>query len=112
MKNQFFYTRKDYLPLEEGSTEPKFKEYIDSFNIDKVIRTMSMEDGRRLVLIDDLHERVAQVPDITPKGKMVGYKKERNTYQSEIYLEPEDSDRFLSLFDEFNESCDSIDTKL
>jgi len=96
MKNQFFYIRKDYLPLEEGATEPKFKEYVDSFNIDKVIRTMSMEDGRRLVLIDDLHERVAQVPDITPKGKMVGYKKERNTYQSEIYLEPEDSRKFLT----------------
>jgi len=97
MKNQFFYIRKEYLPLEEGTTQPQFKEYVDSFNVNKVIRTMSMEDGRLLVLIDDLHERVAQVPDINPKGKMVGYKKERNTYQSEIYLEPEDAEKFRNL---------------
>lgn len=87
MTNQFFYTRK------EGD-----KEFTDSFNINKVIRTVGMEDDTLLVLLDDLHERVQQVPDINPKtNKMVGYKRERNTYQSEITLSKEDAERFRNI---------------
>jgi hypothetical protein len=49
-------------------------------------------------LLDDIHERAQQVPDVDPKtNKMKGYKRERNTYQTEIYLEVEDGNRFYEL---------------
>lgn len=95
MQNQFFYTRKE---LVSGTPEnPEFKEFRDSFNINKVVRSITMEDGRVLILLDDLHERAQQVPDVDPKtNKMKGYKRERNTFQSEIYLDPDDALRFVS----------------
>jgi hypothetical protein len=90
MKNQFVYTRM----LENDSSEAIYVK--DSFNIEKVVRTITMDDGRTLVLLDDLHERVQEVPDINPKtGKMTGMRRERNTLQSEIYLSKEDGERFL-----------------
>lgn len=94
---QFFYTRKE---LVSGTPEnPEFREFRDSFNLDKVIRTMTTDDTRLLVLLDDLHERVQQVPDLDIKtNKMKGYKRERNTFQSEIYLDPADAERFYNLF--------------
>lgn len=96
MKNQFFYTRKEIV---SGTPEnPEFKEFRDSFNVEKVVRALTMEDGRMLVLLDDLHERAQQVPDVDPKtNKMKGYKRERNTFQSEIYLDPADAIRFMEL---------------
>ena len=96
MQNQFFYTRKE---LVSGTPEnPEFKEYRDSFNINKIVRTLTVEDGRLLILLDDLHERAQQVPDVDPKtNKMRGYKREKNTFQSEIYLDPADVERFLKL---------------
>lgn len=97
MANLFFYTRKE---LVSGTPEnPEFKEYRDSFNIDKVIRTVTMEDGRMLVLLDDFHERAQQVPDINPKtNAVIGYKRQKDTFQSEIYLDPADGERFHKLF--------------
>ena len=96
MQNQFFYTRKE---LVSGTPEnPEFKEYRDSFNVKKIVRTLTIEDGRVLVLLDDLHERVQEVPDIDVNtNKMKGVKRERNTFQSEIYLDPADAERFLKL---------------
>jgi hypothetical protein len=85
--NQFVYTRT------EG--EKKFK---DSFNINKVIRSMEIEDGKRIVVLDDFHERVEQVPDINPKtNKVMGVRRERTTYQSEIYLDVEDAKKFSEI---------------
>jgi hypothetical protein len=87
MKNQFFYTRT------EG--EKTFK---DSLNINKVVRSITLEDGNTLVLLDDLHERSQDVPDIDPKtNKMKGTKRQRDTFQSEIYLNAEDAARFEQL---------------
>jgi len=84
MKNQFFYTRVD--------GEKTFK---DSFNVNKVVRSLTMEDGRTLILLDDLHERSQDVPDIDLKtNKMKGVKRQRDTFQSEIYLTAEDAARF------------------
>jgi hypothetical protein len=96
MANQFFYTRKE---LVSGTPEnPEFKEYRDSFNVNKVVRTVTIEDGRVLVLLDDIHERAQQVADVDPKtNKMKGYKRERNTFQSEIYLDPADGERFYKM---------------
>ena len=50
------------------------------------------------MLLDDLHERAQQVPDVDPKtNKMRGYKREKNTFQSEIYLDPADAVRFFQV---------------
>jgi hypothetical protein len=96
MKNQFFYTRKE---ISGGTPEvPEYKEFRDSFNVDKVIRSITLEDGRILVLFDDMHERAQEVPDVDPKTKkMKGMKRERNIYQTEIFLEPADAQRFFEL---------------
>ncbi len=84
MTNQFFYTRK------EGDTV-----YTDSFNINKVIRTVQTGEDELLVLLDDIHERVVETPNINPKtNKMVGISRKRDVYQSEIHLHGEDIVRF------------------
>jgi hypothetical protein len=96
MKNQFFYTRTETLPS-ELNVQPVIKKHRDSFNIDKVIRTLEMDDDRLLVLLDDIHERTQEVPIISKANKVTGYKKERNTFQSEIYLEVDDVARFYKM---------------
>lgn len=84
MTNQFFYTRKD------GD-----QEFTDSFNINKVIRTVQTGEDELLVLLDDIHERVVESPNINPKtNKMVGISRKRDVYQSEIHLTGVDITRF------------------
>ena len=97
--SQFFYVRKESIkstePLFEGQLS-EFQEFKDSFNTEFVVRSMQLDDGRRLVLLNDMHERSIDVPDIDPKTKKFkGMKRECNVYQSEIYLEPNDSERFI-----------------
>lgn len=83
----FFYTRKQ-----------DEKVYTDSFNLNKVIRSVQIDDDKLLVLLDDAHERSEQVPDVDPKtGKTRGTKRERNTYSTEINLSGEDITRFNNL---------------
>jgi len=96
MKNQFFYTRKE---IKSGTPEnPVYNEFRDSFSLDKVVRSLTIEDERVLVLLDDIHERSQEVPDIDPRtGKPKGVKRQKNTFQSEIYLDPEDAKRFFEL---------------
>lgn len=96
MRNQFFYTRKE---LKSGTPEnPVYNEFRDSFNINKVIRSVAIEDGRIMILLDDLHERAQEVPDIDHITKRVkGVKRQKNTFQSEIYLEGEDVERFYNV---------------
>lgn len=96
MKNQFFYTRRE---ISGGTPEaPEYKEFRDSFNVNKVIRSITLEDGRVLVLFDDMHERAQEVPDVDPKTKrMKGMKRERNMYQTEIFLDADDAQRFFEL---------------
>lgn len=90
--NQFFYTRKEPIA---GTDPVEFKDYLDSFNVEKIIRTIIVENGNRLVLLDDIHERAMEVPQYDAKtGRPKGVKRERNTYQTEVYLSPEDSERF------------------
>jgi hypothetical protein len=91
---QFFYTRKEPI---KGTDPLEFKEFRDSFNVNKVIRTVMIDDGGSLVLIDDIHERTMDVPQYTPAGKPKGVKRERNTYQTEITLSKEDVERFFNL---------------
>jgi hypothetical protein len=95
MKNQFFYTRKE---LKSGTPEnPVYNVFRDSFNINLVIRTVAIEDGRLLVLLNDIHERAQEIPEVDVRtNKVKGVKRQRNTFQSEIYLEPEDVERFYA----------------
>ena len=83
--NLFFYTR-----------EVDGKIYTDSFNLNKVVRSMQLEDEKIILVLDDIHERSEQVPDVK-NGKVVGSKRERNTFQTEITLTGEDVKRFNSL---------------
>ncbi len=86
MTNQFFYTRK------EGD-----KEYTDSFNVNKVIRSIEFED-ELVVLLDDIHERVEEIPTHNPKsGKVVGVQRKRDIFQSDIHLKGDDIARFRKL---------------
>ena len=85
--NLFFYTRNV-----DG------KIYTDSFNLNKVVRSMQVEDEKVILVLDDLHERSEVVPDIDPKnGKVRGQKRERNTYQTEITITGADVARFNNL---------------
>lgn len=85
--NLFFYTR-----------EINGKVYTDSFNLNKVVRSMQVDDEKVILVLDDLHERSEAVPDIDPKnGKVRGQKRERNTYQTEITLTGADVARFHNL---------------
>lgn len=95
MKNQFFYTRKEAIQ----DTDPvEYKEYTDSINLNKVIRSVQMSDGSIVVLLDDMHERVSEVPNINPKNnKVIGTKKKVDVYQTEAYLYGEDIERFKNL---------------
>jgi hypothetical protein len=86
MTNLFFYTRQS----EDG------KVYTDSFNLNKVIRSIQIDDNKVLVLIDDIHERPEDVPEVK-NGKMVGQKRVRNVFQTEINLFDEDVTRFNNL---------------
>jgi hypothetical protein len=86
MTNQFFYTRK------EGD-----KEFTDSFNVNKVIRSIEFENDL-VVLLDDIHERVEEVPTLNPKtGKVIGVQRKRDIFQSDIHLTGEDIVRFRKL---------------
>lgn len=85
--SQFFYSRV------EGEHT-----LVDSFNLNKVIRSVEYEDGTRLVLLDDLHERSRDVPDVDLKtNKMKGMKRQRDVFQSEILLNAEDNAKFKAL---------------
>jgi hypothetical protein len=87
MKNQFFYTAK----IGE-------KEYVASFNINKVIRSLANDAGGLIVILDDFNERVTQQPDIDLKtNKMKGFKNVRETVQSEIELNADDALKFINL---------------
>lgn len=99
-KNQFFFVRKEQISPSEGEIEIKFKEYRDSFNVNKIIRSLSLMDGRVLVLLDDFNERFQDVSMKNSKGVITAYKREKGMFQTEIYLtEKEDVERFYKLTD-------------
>jgi hypothetical protein len=72
-RNQFFYKRKEAV---EGTDPQEFTEFTDSINLDKVIRSVQMSTDTIVVLLDDMHERIQEVPNINPKNnKVIGTKK-------------------------------------
>jgi hypothetical protein len=51
-----------------------------------------------VILLDDIHERVEEVPTHNPKtGKLVGVQRKRDIFQSDIYLKGDDITRFKKL---------------
>jgi len=94
MKNQFFYSR---IVKAEKEGEPDTT-LTDSFSLNRVVRTVDFGKDGRHILLDDFHEEVREVPDFDhKKNKQVGWKRERNTYQSILELSKEDGDRFIKL---------------
>jgi len=94
--NQFFYTRSEQINGPNGESE--LKDYQDSFNINKIIRSVTLGDGRLLILLDDIHQRLEEKPKINTKiNKVVGTIKEIGTFQTEIFLQGNDKERFYKL---------------
>lgn len=111
-KNQFIYKREIKVPeikenIEKGikavAAHPKI--VFDSFSINNVIRAITMDDGKLLVLLDDLHERYETKPKVHPKtgapkfdrkGQMM-FERVKETFQSEIYLSKEEKEAFFDL---------------
>src|SRR6185436_16280952 len=90
--NQFYYTRREMLQPEHRDTEPKFIDLIDSFALDYVVRSISTENGERLVILDDFREFNQEIDLKSSKGNSKGKGVKRVSAQSEIYLSKEDSE--------------------
>jgi hypothetical protein len=86
MSNLFFYTRK---------VDDKI--YTDSINLNKVIRSVEMEDGSLLILMDDIHERSRDVQSPNIKTNKLEVKRVREVFQSEVTLEGDDVIKFRAL---------------
>jgi len=97
MRNQFFYTRKESIKPKEEGEAITFKEFRDSFNVEKVNKTIQLADKTVLVLLNDIHQRIEDVPIKNKRNEITGWKKQTNTYQTEILLSEEDGDRYFKL---------------
>lgn len=91
--NQFFYSRK------QGD-----KVYVDSFNVNSVVRSFQADDNQLYVLLDDGHEESREVPEYSNTGREKGIKRERQWIVSQILLEGNDIQRFRKLL------CHPMDT--
>lgn len=90
MKNQFFYKTTRPSPV---AGEPDI-ELEESFNINFVLRSGHIE-GNYVVLLNDIHERSEEVPEMDFRTKMIkGTKRQRSTFQSQIILTGDDINRF------------------
>jgi len=57
-----------------------------------------MDDENLVVLLDDIHERIKEVPNINTKtNKVIGMKKVSEVFQTEVYLQGRDIERFESI---------------
>jgi hypothetical protein len=111
-KTQFVFKREVVIPpvkedLENGTlgTDGYTNIVLDSFDVERVVRSITMDDGGLLVLLDDLHERFETQPQTHPKtgapkfdkkGQMM-FERLKNTFQSEIQLNSEDAKDFYKL---------------
>lgn len=99
MRTQFFYTRREVVANGAPSRPNENPIYVnrkDSFNVNAVVRSVEMADGSVLVLLNDIHERTTETPNISVKSnKVTGMVRKRDTFQSEIYLSKEDGERFF-----------------
>jgi len=90
MRNQFFYT---VLGSEVESQPTK----LGSFNPDYVIRSIQYAENRIVVLLDDFHEiKESQTLPVGKNGKTIT-KTSEDVVCSEIFLNEDDSNRFMNL---------------
>lgn len=94
--SQFYFTRKEESPLQIEGQETKFKEFKDSFSLDIVLLSIETSTGRTVVL-NHVHERNEEIPVYNKQGKQTAMRNQRGTYQTEISLNQEDSERFYKL---------------
>lgn len=98
---QFFFKRIERT-REASGDESKIVEkvFMDSFNTDMVVTTTEIEDGKRVVTLNDGHteSRYGKYP-VVKAGKMVGeeLRKEAAHYQSQIVLEADDSEKYVNM---------------
>ena len=94
MGTQFIYTIQHQVGTPEA---PATRESRASFNVDMVIRSMELPDGKLIVILDDFHEEMVTMPDSvnTKTNRIVHGKKELAVVQSEITLSAEDKERFF-----------------
>ena len=112
IKTQFVYKREVNVPPVEEDKENGVigsdgytKIVHDSFAIERVIRTVTMDNGTLLVLLDDLHERWETKPKTHPKTgaprfdrkQQMMFERVKETFQSEINLNEEESKQFREL---------------
>lgn len=97
MRNQFFYTYEYQVASpDKAVTEPITITRMASFNVEKVIRTVEIEDGQLIVILDDFHEETRQGVKNNANGKPI-VTQEKVMLQSEIHLNIEDKTRFRKL---------------
>ena len=93
--NQFYYSRTIIVPPEEGQTEVTTKTLLDSFNINKVLKSYDKGNGERIVLLDDMHKRWQPIEVKNKQGRVTAIKREEDIYQSEFTLSGDDVERFI-----------------
>lgn len=93
MKNQFFYERKEPIEGKEG----EFNIFKNSFNLNKVILSVQTSPTEGIVILDDFHEEVREVPTAIKSGKRIHTRKEKGLYQTNVTLSGEDYQRFVKL---------------
>jgi len=86
---QFFYT----IIEEKESENPP----IGSFNLDCVVRSVEYDKGKLVVLLNDFHS--VKQEKVVPVGKngKTEIRKETEVVSSNIYLNEEDTQRFIKL---------------
>lgn len=95
MRNQFFYTVEQQVGTAEA---PETKTSIASLNIDMVIRSIEIHTGELIIILDDFHEEMVNLPDSIDikTNKIIKGKRELSTVQSEITLSVADKERFYN----------------
>lgn len=92
--SQFFYTRKEPRAPQPGDTGLVYNYFIDSFNMNSVVRSYEYEKGKLLVMLNDGHEESREVDNPTPLKKGQQPERRRVWVVSEIHLEGYDVTRF------------------
>ena len=89
---------KGKIYFEKGEYKSAELEFRNAIQIDPEFVSVQMNDDTIVVLLDDMHERTTEVPNINVKtNKMIGTKKKVEVYQTEAYLYGEDIERFRTL---------------
>jgi|ERR1044072_4859646 hypothetical protein len=83
--------------------EMETKTFEDFFDLERVIRGLTVEENKIVILLDDGHEVTEQIPKLKdprkqPTPSNIVYEKQRNWVQSEIILTGDDVERFRKVY--------------